>query len=174
MKERYTERSKNMIYKKMIVFLYCCVLGGCGYYSFSGSLAPHLNTVAVPLLDNKTVEFGLAEELTDILIEEFTRDNSLKIADKSTADILVEGSILRIDDRAGAFTADEEVQDIKIYISVSVKVHDQVKRTLLWEERITKWGDYDPDGGPDGREEAIFLALEKVSEEILNKTVSGW
>jgi len=149
-------------------------IGGCGLYSFSGSLAPHLNTVAVPLFDNRTVEFGLSEQITDTVIDEFTRDNTLKIADRSAADVLVEGTITRLDDRAGAFDAQERVQDLKIYISVSVKCTDQVKNQVMWEERITQWGIYDPAEGPDARLDGISEAIEKISQEVLNKTVSGW
>lgn len=146
----------------------------CGFYSFSGSLPPHLNTVAVPLFENKTAEFGVSEELTDIIIEEFTRDGSLKIADRSDADVLVEGSIIRIDDSAGAFTSDEQVQEIRVNLTVKVKCTDQAKRQVMWEERLTKFGSYDPAVGADGRIDAINEAIEKISEEILNKTVSGW
>jgi len=147
---------------------------GCGIYSFSGSLPPHLNTVAVPLFDNKTAEFGIAEEITDTVIDEFNRDGSLKISDRSGADVLLEGSIIRIDDRAGAFTRQEEVQDLKIYLTVKVKCTDQVKRQTMWDERVTQFGTYDPATGADGRIDAIAEAIEKISEEILNKTVSGW
>jgi hypothetical protein len=146
----------------------------CGIYSFSGSLAPHLKTVAVPLFDNRTVEYGIAEEITDTVIQEFTRDNSLKIADRNNADILVEGSIIRVDDRAGAFDKTERVQDLKIYVTAHVKATDQVKRTLLWDERLTQWGSFDPSSGPDSRSDGIREALDKISKEILNKTVSGW
>jgi hypothetical protein len=146
----------------------------CGFYSFSGSLPSHLKTVAVPLFENKTAEFGVTEELTDVVIEEFTRDGSLKIADGNDADVLVEGSIIRIDDSAGAFTRDEEVQEIKIHLTVKVKCTDQVKRQIMWDERITQFGSYDPSAGADGRLEAISEAIGKISEEILNKTVSGW
>jgi len=146
----------------------------CGFYSFSGSLPPHLNTVAIPLIENKTAEFGISEELTDIVIEKFTRDGSLKIADRSDADVLVEGSIIRIDDSAGAFSRDEEVQEIKVNLTVKIKCTDMVKRQVMWDERITLFGSYDPAEGADGRAGAITEAIEKISEEILNKTVSGW
>ena len=159
---------------KRILLLYCIIVLNCGIYSFSGSLAPHLKTVAVPLFDNRTVEFGIAEDMTDTVIEEFTRDNTLKIADRSTADILIDATILRVDDRAGAFDANEMVQDVKIYVSVNVKCTDQVKDQVLWEERITQWGGYDPSGGPDARLDGIAEAIDKISKDILNKTVSGW
>ncbi len=150
------------------------LLLSCGVYSFKGSLAPHLKTVAVPLFENRTAEFGIAEELTDALIDEFTRDNSLKIADRSSADVLIEGVIVRVNDRAGAFDQRERVQDLKVYITVKIKCVDQVKRQVMWEERITQWGSYDPAGGPDARLDGIAEAIDKISQEVLNKTVSGW
>ncbi|HPG38335.1 MAG TPA: LPS assembly lipoprotein LptE [bacterium] len=130
--------------------------------------------MAIPLIENKTAEFGISEELTDIVIEKFTRDGSLKIADRSDADVLVEGSIIRIDDSAGAFSRDEEVQEIKVNLTVKIKCTDMVKRQVMWDERITLFGSYDPAEGADGRAGAITEAIEKISEEILNKTVSGW
>ena len=160
---------------KLIILL--CLMGllsRCGIYSFSGSMAPHLKTVAVPLFNNRTVEYSIAEELTDLVIQEFTRDNSLKIAERSDADVLIEGDIVRVEERAGAFDSQEQVQDLKIYVTAKIKATDQVKRTVLWEERLTQWGSYDPSGGSDARSDGILEAMEKISTEILNKTVSGW
>ncbi|MBN1465407.1 LptE family protein [candidate division KSB1 bacterium] len=146
----------------------------CSYYSLKGSLPPHLNTVAVPLFDNRTPEFGITENLTDAVIDEFIRDGSLKIADRSAADVLITGSIISVNDRAGAFDQQETVQDIKVYISVQVECTDQVKRQAMWNERITQFGSYDPAEGPDGRQNAYEEAYAKLSQEILNKTVSNW
>ena len=163
----------NNILKSTII-MSLAILLNCGIYSFKGSLAPHLNTVAIPLFDNRTAEFGITEEMTDTMIEKFTQDGSLKNMDKSSADVLVEGTIERINDGAGAFDANEQVQDLKIYVTVQIKCTDQVKRQVIWEERITQFGSYDPAEGPDARLDGISEAIEKISEEVLNKTVSGW
>ncbi len=154
--------------------LLVCMICSCSYYSFSGSLPPHLETIAIPLFDNSTPEFGVAEELTDTVIQEFTRDNSLKIADRQQADLVLEGEISRIDDRAGAFDENEQVQNRKLYMTVRVNCTDQVKKQILWEDRITRWGEYDPVAGPDARLQGIDEAIDKISQDILNKTVSGW
>ncbi len=159
---------------KVIILLLCIIFCQCTYYSFSGSLAPHLDTVAVPLFTNQTAEFGVTEQLTDAIINEFTRDNTLKIADASTADILIEGEIVRINEQAGAFDQQETVTDYKVYITVNITCHDQVKKQVLWEERLTQWGIYEPTGGIEARDEGISEAIDKLSEEILNKTVAGW
>jgi len=146
----------------------------CGFYSFSGSLAPHLKTIAIPLFEDRTAEFGIKEELTDALIDEFTKDNTLKIADRTSADLLLQGTIVSVDDRAGAYDQRERVQDIRVYLTVKVKCEDMVKRTVLWEERLTQWGTYEPSLGPDARSEGIAEAIEKLTLDILNKTVAGW
>ena len=44
----------------------------------------------------------------------------------------------------------------------------------MWDDRITQFGTYDPALGADGRLDAISEALVKISEEVLNRTVSGW
>ena len=137
----------------------------CGYYSLKGSLPPHLKTVAIPLFDNQTSEFGISETLTDMAIDEFVRDGSLKIADRGAADVLLKGKIVSISDRAGAYDQQDTVQ---------VECTDQVKRQIMWDERITQFGSYDPAEGPDGRTLAYEQAFEKISQEMLNKTVSNW
>jgi len=146
----------------------------CGFYSFSGSLPPHLKTVAVPLFENRTAEFALAEDLTDAVLREFTRDNSLKIGERGSADVLVEGAVLSIEDRAGAFDATEQVEDFKVYLTVQVLCTEQTKRQKFREERITQWGSFDPNLGPDSRKDGLIEAMAKISQEILNKTVAGW
>ena len=158
----------------LLLLLLLGLTSGCGIYSVKGSMAPHLKTVAIPLFDNRTAEFRVAEDLTDAVINSFTRDNSLKIADRGAADVLIEGTIIQIDDRAGAFDENESVQDMKIYLSVQIKCSDQVRREVLWQERLTHFGSYDPGGGPDARSEALVEAMEKVSEDVLNKTVANW
>ncbi|MBN2357559.1 hypothetical protein JXO59_15705 [candidate division KSB1 bacterium] len=146
----------------------------CSYYSFSGSLEPHLKTIAVSPFDNRTAEFGVAEDLNDTVISEFNRDNTLKIADRNAADILIEGTLIQVEDRAGAFDESEQVQDMKVYLSVEIKCTDQVKRQPMWQERLTQWGSYDPALGPDARRDGIAEAVEKLSQDILNKTVANW
>jgi hypothetical protein len=146
----------------------------CGYYSFSGSTLPsHLKTIAIPVFDDQTAEFGIREALTDAVINGITRDNTLKISDPRNADSMLEGTILTIRDEAGTVSVDEEVKDIKVYLTLDVRFVDMKKREALWEERITQWGTYEP-ASANGRTDAIDEIIDKVSEDILNKIIAGW
>jgi len=170
--DRHVRMRKGL--SPLFLVLTAVVFLRCGLYSFSGSLPPHLKTVAVPLFENRTAEFAIAEDLTDAVLREFTRDNSLKIGERGSADVLVEGAVLSLEDRAGAFDAAEQVEDFKVYLTVQVLCTDQTKRLKFWEERITQWGSFDPNLGPDSRKDGLSEAMAKISQEILNKTVAGW
>lgn len=163
------------------IFLFASVLTislQCGYYSFSGSSLPaHLKTVAIPNIDNKTVEFGVPEDLRDALIAMFTQDNSLKVVDSRSADSIIEGTIVNIRDQAGAYNQQETVKEIRVYVVVQAKFEDLKKNKVMWEEQITQWGTYNPDatgGEASTRQEAIAEALDKIVDDIFIKTVSGW
>ena len=145
---------------------------GCGPYSFSSSGASHLKTVTVPIFQDQTSEFGIKEKLTDEVIDQFTRDNTLRLSDRRNADSLIEGRIVNVADRAGAFTRDESVRDIKVFITVNIKYEDLKKRKTIWEEEITEWGTFNPD--EETRETGIDEAIAKIATEILNRSVSGW
>ncbi len=163
------------VFASLAAFLWVMAMAGCGPYSFSGnSLPPHIKTIAVPLFEDRTSEFGIKEKLTDAVIQEITRDNTLKIVNEDLADAIVYGKILSVDDRADTYTEQEEVQSYRVYITVEVEVRDVKRGTPLWKERWSQWGLYSLTDGVDAREQAIDEAIQKLAEDILNKTVSNW
>ena len=145
--------------------------GGCGIYSFSGSSLPaHIKTVSIALFEDNTAEYGINQQLTDSLIDAVTRDNSLKIASPGSGDSVIRGSILRIQDQVGQYNAQEQAGDYRITITVNVIFEDRQKRKVMWEEQISQWGRYEPSSRDDG----IAEAIEKLSEQIMNRLVSDW
>ncbi len=165
-------QSKNTcIFTIFLLFLLIC---SCGYYSFSGSTLPaHLKTVAIPVFEDRTAEFGISELITEGLIDQITKDNTLKISDPRNADSVINGIITNIRDEAGTVSLDKEVRDIKIYITVEIQFADLKKRDTIWEDRLTQWGTYEPDS-VDGREEGIREAIDKLVEDIVNNIIAGW
>jgi len=168
------------------VFICLCVsiglsgiITGCSYYSVSGSLPSHIKTAAVPLFENKTVEPGLVEDLTDAIEAAIIRDGNMKLAGESQADALVQGTIVDFIDEADTFSKNEKAEQFKIRILADVRFQDRVKNRALWEEkRMEGWGRYDAPGATDGEgkthDDAIKDALKMLSELIIDKTVAGW
>jgi hypothetical protein len=151
------------------------VLAGC--YSFTGASVPsHLKTIAIPLLDDQSGfgEPNLREDITTALINAFTNDNTLRIAERSSADAVLEGVILPIKDGPLVVTGGEQVTTNRITISVKITFQDLKLRKQIWEKTFTNTGDYDPGGGFTAREEGISEATRKITEDVVLDTVSGW
>jgi len=146
------------------------IILGCGIYSFSGSSLPgHIKTVAVPLFENTTAQYGVSQPLTDGIINALTQDNTLKIASPKNSDSLLNGSIMNIREQAGQYDRNEQASDFKVYLTVKVIFEDRVKKENLWEETWTEWGEYE-----SNMDDGIKEAAQKLSEKILNRMVSGW
>ncbi|MBL7074964.1 LptE family protein [candidate division KSB1 bacterium] len=148
---------------------------GCGYYSFSGSIPSHIKTVAVPLFEDQTTEYGVKEKLTNAVIDAFIADNTLKIVDQRKADSIVLGTILRIEDPPYTFDEEEKVQDYRLNIYVNVEFLDVKKNKTLFEEKLLGWDTYSAlENIEEERQQAIDVAIKNLTDDILNKAISGW
>jgi hypothetical protein len=148
-----------------------------GCYSFTGASVPtHLKTIAIPLMDDQSGsgEPGLREKLTRALTDLFIRDNSLEVADKTTADSVIEGVILSAPDAILSVAGGERVNKRRVTLSVKVVYQDMKLRKKVYEKTFSNYGDYDSGTGFSGKQAALEEAIRKISEDILLDTVSGW
>jgi hypothetical protein len=163
-----------------ILIVLCAVLvlvcEGC-VYSFTGASVPsHLQTIGIPLVDDQSGfgEAGLRETFTTKLIDLFNTDNSLRVADKNTADALLSGIIVTIADAPSVVTQGETVSKRRITMTVRCTFQDMKLRKKVWEKTFSNWGDYDSGGGISQRQVGLDEAMRKITEDILLETVSGW
>ena len=157
-------------------FVAGALFGGC-VYSFTGASVPsHLKTVAIPLVDDQSGfgEPGLREKFTNELIQLFTADNSLEVADRGTADSIIEGAITSIGDAPAVVAQGEQVTRRRITISARFTFQDRKLRKKVWEKTFSNWGDYDSGGGLSQRQAGLQDAMRKIAEDVLLETVSGW
>jgi len=142
----------------------------CGIYSFSGStISTHIKTVAVPLFEDNTPEFDVDQQITDAIIDAINQDNTLKIANVRNCDSIINGTILRITDSAGQYDSNENASSFRVTITIHISFEDVKKNKTIWEDTLSNWGSYS-----ENREDGIHEALEKLSTDIINRTVSGW
>ncbi len=150
---------------------------GCGIYSFRGTSVPsHIKSVAIPPFEDisGSAVAGLREQFTNELIDRFIRDNTLEVSDRGKADSMLEGAITLFQDEPLIVEEGEQVRKRRITLTVKVAYHDLSVRKKMWERSFSNWGDYDSSAGVEGREGGIAEALDKLTEDILIQTVSGW
>ncbi|CUS97087.1 LptE family protein [Candidatus Kryptobacter tengchongensis] len=171
-------RKSNFIVKlKFVIFAIALSIYGCRY-SFTGASVPsHLKTIAIPVFDDQS-GYGratLREELTNKIVERFIQDNTLKVADKNTANSILEGVIVSVQDNPVVVGTGEKVMKSRITITVKVSFYDMVKRVRVWERTFSNWGEYELEGNIQANLQlGIQQAIEKLSEDILLATVANW
>ena len=184
----------SRLIRASILLIYLWVFSGCGIYSFSGSIPPHIKSISIPLFSNETAEFGIAEAVTDEVTNVFLEENILKISDQG--DSILRGSIKKVEDKPYTYSEMEEVLEYRYSVGISVEWFDVREEKVLIRKNYTNWGAYsltadvasdgidndgdgkvdsdDPDESGDARELAMKAAVTKISESIINDIVSTW
>jgi len=154
----------------------CCLLlltSACGVYSFSGSGLSGIKTIAIPLFDNQTQEYGLREALTEKIADRFVQDNTLKVVNERSADSILRGTITNYTRETHTFDEQENPKEYIARIWVKVSFEEKKDKKIVWkEDNLLGWGIYSAQDETEdmGKERAI----EKLAEDIVNKTVKGW
>ncbi len=163
-----------MRYRNILTSIVCMlVFGSC--YSFTGaSVAPHLKTVAIPLFEDVSGfgEPGLREKFTQKVIEQFRNDNNLELGERLTADSIIEGTISTVIDAPSVIGGNDIVRTRRVTVTVHASYTDMKFRKKIWEKDFSNWGEYTQ--GQQTRDVALTQAVDKVAEDILLETVSGW
>ena len=149
---------------------------GCRYSFSGGSVPPHLKTIAIPIVQDQSGygDPALRDEFTQQLVQRFTNDGSLSLADRNSADSALETVITNVRETAVVVNPGEQVSQRRMTVTAHVVFTDLKQRKKVWEKDISQWGDYASGGGPTQRGEGIREAIKKITEDILNETVAGW
>jgi hypothetical protein len=150
---------------------------GCGSYSFTGSSVPnHLNTIYIPVAQDKSPAAipGLRELLTDNIIQKFINDNSLQVSNATSADATLNCVVKSVIDVPAIVSAGEQITARKVTIVVNVLYKDLVLKKTVFEKDFTGFGEYEPAQQTNQRDDAIAIAVNYISEDILLAVVSGW
>ena len=174
---------------------------GCSFYSLRGSLPAHIKTISISPVINESSEFGINEKINEIIIDKFISEKILDLADNDNADSQLNIIIKRVDNNPYTYNvqsnvAYEQVEEYRIVIHANVVWYDLIRDEQLLESNKSAWGAYglgldisndlidnDGDGLIDSeddnefgspREGAVLLAMQKLSEDIINELMSTW
>lgn len=168
------------VLKVLLICLLVSNLYGC-FYSFTGaSVPPHLKTVAIPTFEDRSgsAEPELRQLFTKKLIQKFIDDNTLRIADKSRSDALLECIIQSVSEAPNVVSVsgqNDAVTSKKLTISVHVINKDLVKKKIIYERTFSNFGIYNSTGDiTSQRRSAMESAVDKIADDILLSTVSNW
>jgi outer membrane lipopolysaccharide assembly protein LptE/RlpB len=135
-----------------LLLLLGVTLGGCGY-TVHGTLPSHINTVAVPIFRNRTVEPAIEGFITRAVVEAFSTNGRLKVVGTDRADAILDGEITSYSIASIAFDQNSNVRQYRLVITVNLRMRDVRSNTLLFRQN-------------DVREQADFRVQNAVSQTI--------
>jgi len=165
----------NAIYK--IIFVICMVamvqMFGC--YSFTGSSIPeHLKTLSIaPVGDNSG--YGnpkYKDKLSSLLFEKFKNDNSFSIVDRN-GNARLNVTIISINDETTVISQGELEKERKITVKCDVEYYDAVKKKQIFKKPFENHSVYEISNAQANRDNAVNIALDRISDDILIGVVSG-
>ncbi len=151
------------------------LLLSCAHYSTSASGRGGAASVAVPMFNNRSLESGLHQALTDSLIQGFVTNGAVRVLEEDRARLVLRGEILEV--REEPFTYQEIAEQFRITVLVGVSCYDSEDKRTLWEEdSLRGFGIFDAiRDRQTARTDGLNDAIRMIVEDVVDRTqVGGW
>ncbi len=145
---------------------------GCGVYTFNGRGKSSIKTIAIDPFENQTNQFGLTDRLTQIIVEAFINDGTIKVVPKEMADAVLTGQLTRYERVPSKFDLSDRVEEYKVLMDFQVVLKNAKDQSDLWKEQMNQEGIYKAD--KETEEDGQKAAGKRLVEAILNKTTVSW
>jgi len=163
----------------LIMFL-LLTLSTCGYQlKDRGLAAPEgVQTIAVPVFENRTAETGLETVFPDDLAYQFTRSKVLRLVDKERADAVLRGEITLVRDETVSLFKNYEPAEKRVYIELMLSLIRRDGRILWADADFSDQEAYpvsqDKQVSGRFRREAIETMSKRMAERIHNQILEDF
>jgi outer membrane lipopolysaccharide assembly protein LptE/RlpB len=148
-------------------------LGGCGY-SLRTSLPPGIQSIHVPVLENRTQEPGIEDFITQALTQAVAQSGRVRIArNAQDADAVLEGAVVEYRLNALSFNRSANVTSYRLIIGLSLVFKDLKQNQILWkQDRIEERADFLVAGQVTQTLAREELAVQRAAVDVARAIVS--
>ena len=147
-------------------------VSGCGVYTFNPKGSSSIKTIAVERFENKTDQFGLTDRLTEVVIDAFIADGSMKVVSPDAADAILRATLTSYRRVPFQFDENDNVQTYKVLLDFNVSLINPSDQSEIWKEDMPQEGIYAAD--TETEEDGQQRAGQRLVEAIINKTTKSW
>jgi hypothetical protein len=152
------------------------LISGCGYHA--GDLYDtSIQTIAVPIFENRTFYRDVEFRLTEALTKQIESRTPYKVAEESSADTILTGTITRVDKRLLSRQFNTGLpQEVQVVVTASLEWKDlRTGRILRKRGRIEAAGEYIPTRPvAEPFEAARHAAIDRLAHEIVAVMRQDW
>ena len=165
------------IFRKLLAIVLATFLSACGFYSFTGaSISPDVKTVVVQYFPNRaaTIQPTLSQVFTERLKDYFLEQSNLSL-EADGGDLNFSGEIVKYEIKPIAIQANEQAAQNRLTISVKVKFENTKDESKNFEQKFSRYADYDSSQSLANVEEDLIEQItNELAEDIFNKAVVNW
>ena len=160
---------------KALLLISVIFWGGCVKYSFKGSLPSTIETIAIPLFQDRSREIGLLDKVYQATVNAFLSDNTLRVVeDPENADLVLQGTIQGVSEQRTAVNQQITVEEYRLQVTLNMECIRTDLDKPLWKGAVSDYGSLPGTGDLAAREAALDEAVEKIVQEIITRTVAAW
>ena len=171
--------------------LACCLsflVTGCGYTTRSLITQDYQTIYVRPFVNkiNITGETSVARryqtyypllenDITRKVIDQFILDGNLRLAEEGNADLILEGELVDYRRDALRYTGadEEEVEEYRISLVVTLRLYDVSAETLLWQVKNFT-GDTAYFTASKSESQAISEAVSDLARRVVDRVIDIW
>ena len=145
---------------------------GCGVYTFNPKGQSEIKSITVERFENRTTEYGLADQMSDLVIDAFIKDGNLRVVSLENADAILNGLLTRYERKPYKYDLNDQVESYEVVMDFDIALKKPATDSEIWKEKMTQRGIYNVADETEeiGRQKAIKLLVEA----IINKTTKSW
>ena len=155
-----------------ILGLVSLLSANCAVYTFNPKSKSDIKSIAIERFENQTSEYGLADQMTDVVIDAFIADGNLKVVSLENADAVLSGVLTRYERKPYKYDLNDQVESYAVAMDFDIILKNPKNDSEIFKEKMTQQGIYSVESETEeiGREKAIKLLVEA----IINKTTKSW
>lgn len=154
---------------------------GCGYTVNPQGRSPY-ESISIPMFANRTLEVGLEEAATRAIADAFQRDNRLHVIGTEQSDTVLRGEVKEFPPpQAYTYDKSEQVQEYRVSVVIDLELVEAKSGKTIWHEAaFSAWAVYEPGAAVAAEGEGLTIddakriALEKLANEVVARTLEGW
>jgi hypothetical protein len=163
-----TRKAAQAILLVSIAFL----ISGCGVYTLNPRGKSEISSIAIEPLENKTPEYGLTDRITEIIVDAFIADGSIKVVPASAADAILTGVLTRYQRVVETYDENDQVQQYKVVMDFEITLKKPDGQSDIWKQQMRQEGIYD--AATQLEEDGQRLAGQRLVEAVITKTTKSW
>lgn len=161
-----------MVKPLIVVLLLLVALAGCGVYTFNPQGKSSIKSIAVERFANDTPEYGLADLVTDLVIDSLFANGSVKVLSPENAEAILIGRLTRYERRPYTYDENDNVSEYAVHMDFKITLKNPKDDSDMWSETMRQTGVFDVE--TETEEQGQQSAIGFLVESIINRTTKSW